>query len=386
MGALCTKIQAISQEEAEERAQDAAIKRKIESQANMEKKVRKLLLLGAGESGKSTIFKQIKVLFQTGFSESEQNSYVPIIHANVFQSIRTLFIGCKEFAESVEESNPSKYVLQPENQAFGEMLSEVENPNGFPELNEENALKIQRCWEDPAVQEAFLKGNQLQIPDCTKFFLDNVRRLAARGYTPTQEDILYARQQTTGIVETEFRPSTDPRNTGELYRLFDVGGQRNERRKWMHLFDGVTAIIFCAALSEYDQMLLEDDKKNRMMETKELFDWLLQQPWFENTSFLVFLNKFDLFEQKALKVPLSVCDWFQDYTPVTSSSQEIEHAYKFVERKFQEIYEQNTPQSNINRVLRIYRTTAIDRSIVKKTFGLVDHTLTIKRLRDGGLL
>lgn len=35
-----------------------------------------------------------------------------------------------------------------------------------------------------------------------------------------------------------------------MYRLFDVGGQRNERRKWIHLFEGVTAVIFCAAISE----------------------------------------------------------------------------------------------------------------------------------------
>jgi hypothetical protein len=63
--------------------------------------------------------------------------------------------------------------------------------------------------------------------------------------------------------------------------LFDVGGQRNERRKWIHLFDGVTAVIFCAALSEYDQTLFEDESTNRMIETKELFEWVLKEPTFE---------------------------------------------------------------------------------------------------------
>ena len=32
-------------------------------------------------------------------------------------------------------------------------------------------------------------------------------------------------------------------------RMFDVGGQRSERKKWIHCFEGVTAIIFCVALS-----------------------------------------------------------------------------------------------------------------------------------------
>lgn len=385
MGAICTKIEAVTQEEADERAQDADIRRKIELEAKSERKVQKLLLLGAGESGKSTIFKQIKVLFQTGFSELEQSTYVHVIHANVFQSIRTLLIGCKEFAESGEE-NASKYVLQPENQEFGEKLAEIDNPDEFPPLNDETALKVQSCWEDPAVQAAFIRGNELQIPDCTHFFLKNVLRLAAQDYTPSQEDILFARQQTTGIVETEFSPSIEPGKKVSRYKLFDVGGQRNERRKWMHLFDGVTAIIFCAALSEYDQTLLEDEKKNRMMETKELFDWLLKQPWFANTSFLVFLNKYDIFQEKALKVPLSVCDWFQDYKAITTSSEEIEHAYTFVEQKFQEIYEENTSSSNIDRLFRVYRTTAIDKTIIKKTFDLVDEILTLKRLRDIDLL
>ena len=39
--------------------------------------------------------------------------------------------------------------------------------------------------------------------------------------------------------------------------MFDVGGQRSERKKWIHCFESVTSIIFCTALSEYDQVLLE---------------------------------------------------------------------------------------------------------------------------------
>jgi len=42
-------------------------------------------------------------------------------------------------------------------------------------------------------------------------------------------------------------------------RLFDVGGQRSERKKWIHCFEDVTAIIFCVGMSEYDQVLHEDE-------------------------------------------------------------------------------------------------------------------------------
>ena len=43
-------------------------------------------------------------------------------------------------------------------------------------------------------------------------------------------------------------------------RLCDIGGQRSERKKWIHCFEGVTAIIFLVALSEYDLCLAEDQE------------------------------------------------------------------------------------------------------------------------------
>lgn len=47
--------------------------------------------------------------------------------------------------------------------------------------------------------------------------------------------------------------------------MFDVGGQRSERKKWIHCFENVTSIIFCVALSEYDQVLLEESNQVRSL-------------------------------------------------------------------------------------------------------------------------
>ena len=85
-------------------------------------------------------------------------------------------------------------------------------------------------------------------------YFDEIKRMSTRGYTPSDQDILRSRVKTTGITEASFfiSPLT--------YKFFDVGGQRSERRKWMHCFDNLDAVIFVVALSEYDQVLREDSQ------------------------------------------------------------------------------------------------------------------------------
>ncbi|KAI3414973.1 uncharacterized protein J3R85_015672 [Psidium guajava] len=384
MGLLCSRNRQYHDTDAKENAQDVEIERRIEQETKAEKHIQKLLLLGAGESGKSTIFKQIKLLFQTGFDESELKSYVPVIHANVYQTIKILHDGSKELAQN--DGDSSKYVIANANKDIGEKLSEIGGRLDYPRLTKELAKEIESLWKDDAIQETYACGYRLQVPDCAQYFMENLQRFSDINYVPTKDDVLYARVRTTGVVEIQFSPVGENKRSGEVYRLFDVGGQRNERRKWIHLFEGVSAVIFCAAISEYDQTLFEDENKNRMMETKELFDWVLKQPCFEKTSFMLFLNKFDIFEKKVLKVPLNVCEWFKDYESVSTGKQEIEHAYEFVKKKFEELYYQCTAPERMDRVFKIYRTTALDQKLIKKTFKLVDETLRRRNLLEAGLL
>jgi guanine nucleotide-binding protein subunit alpha len=100
---------------------------------------------------------------------------------------------------------------------------------------------------------------------------------------------------------------------GQLtYKLFDVGGQRSERKKWIHCFENVTALVFLVSLSEYDQMLYEDENVNRMQEALTLFDSICNSRWFIKTSIILFLNKIDLFAEKLPKSALG--DYFPDFT------------------------------------------------------------------------
>jgi hypothetical protein len=88
-------------------------------------------------------------------------------------------------------------------------------------------------------------------------FFAEAARIAANNYLPSNEDVLRARAKTTAITETRF-------SMGQLsIHMVDVGGQRSERKKWIHNFESVTSIIFCTALSEYDQVLLEERNQVR---------------------------------------------------------------------------------------------------------------------------
>lgn len=123
--------------------------------------------------------------------------------------------------------------------------------------------------------------------------------------------------------------------------MFDVGGQRNERKKWIHCFEGVHAVIFVAAISEYNQVLFEDPLMNRMDEAVILFDEICNSKWFKKTAMILFLNKVDLFKEKLLEAPFRVTEGkhprFQDFdgphcVPGTLSAQpgtdEFDMCYK----------------------------------------------------------
>ena len=93
--------------------------------------------------------------------------------------------------------------------------------------------------------------------------------------------------------------------------MVDVGGQRSERKKWIHCFENVTAVLFVVAISEYDQTLFEDGTVNRLQEALTLFDSICNSAWFIKTSIVLLLNKIDRFREKILLSRLGA--YFPEY-------------------------------------------------------------------------
>eukprot|EP00092_Neocalanus_flemingeri_P103624 GFUD01132635.1.p1 GENE.GFUD01132635.1~~GFUD01132635.1.p1 ORF type:complete len:348 (-),score=95.97 GFUD01132635.1:24-1067(-) len=278
------------------------ISREIDKQLKRDKQndAHKLLLLGTGEAGKSTFVKQMKILYGIGFSEEEKRSFRVDVLSNLIDGIKVLIAGMDTLGISYEK-DCSFHAWVPQ------ILNYVHPPLS-DRLDTTIAQFIALLWADLGIQECFARRSLFQLPDSAKFFLDNIARVTAEEYTPTDEDILLSRKQTIGIIEYQFPLGTE---SNFSFKLVDVGGQRGERRKWVHVFESVTAIIFLVAVSEYDQVLAEDGKTNRLTEAKRLFRQIISNEWFKDTNIILFLNKKDIFEEKIQTV--DIVDFFPEY-------------------------------------------------------------------------
>jgi len=161
---------------------------------------------------------------------------------------------------------------------------------------------IKNFWNNEAIKRFYQKDrSNVQLYSC-EFFLSDIERILNENFIPNKDDILRSRHKTTGIYEVIFQVQN------YTFKLIDVGGQRSERRKWINIFDKVTSILFVSSLSEYDQLLYEDGKVNRMDESLKLFSEIGDSQYFENAPIILFLNKSDIFKKKDYR--LSIIKFF----------------------------------------------------------------------------
>jgi len=317
----------------------------------------KLLLLGAGESGKSTIAKQMKFLFMDGFNKEERDSYKGIIASNTVGSMRVLVAAAADVGIEIVEQK----------EAADRFMNETSGTQFSGALTPAIGKDIKALWQDPAIKATYARAAEFQLNDSAAYYFDSVDRLVAPDYTVSQEDVLRSRTKTTGIIETEFDVQ------GTHFRMVDVGGQRSERKKWMYCFQDVTAVIFCVALSEYDLKLYEDDTTNRMHESLKLFKEICNTKWFANTSMILFLNKKDIFAEKITKIDLNVC--FPEYTGGLNYDQ----ASEFIRDTF---LQQNETKKQIYHHL----TCATDTKNVEIVFLAVRDSILNSILSNAGMM
>ncbi|KAJ3426239.1 guanine nucleotide-binding protein g(o) subunit alpha [Anaeramoeba flamelloides] len=316
----------------------------------------KILLLGPGGSGKSTIFQQTQIIHKKMYKKSsERVVFRNVIRSNTIISIQSL-IRAAEYFDLTLDKNLMRHIQQ------------VKKFSVIPKVIPLKYTKmIKNIWKDPGIQNAYNLRNNFHLFGCAKTFLDDIDRIFDPKYVPTKQDILNCRTRTTGIKDEHF-------TSGSLkFKITDVGGQRNERRKWMHCFQDVTLLIFVASLSGYDEMLFEDREVRRINEALLLFDEISNSRWFLDTSIILFLNKIDLFKEKMKSIDLNVC--FKDYNDGCNYVKGLE----FIQNKFLKLYKQD------NQIFT-HSTCAIDTENIKHVFEAIKLIIISNHSKDMGFI
>ncbi|KAF9910850.1 hypothetical protein EC991_005313 [Linnemannia zychae] len=309
----------------------------------------KLLLLGAGEAGKTTIIKQMKLMHASGFSDAERHVFRTYVFSNMIASMRAILLEMQERRIFLTHRDNERYL------ALLAQTPRVSHGAVFPQKYRE---AIKALWADASVQEVYQLGHTFALSDNVKYFFDAVDRMYERDYIPTDADILRCRVKSTGITETTF-------HMGKLtYRMFDVGGQRSERKKWIHCFEAVTAVLFLVAISGYDQCLVEDKDSNQMEEALMLFDQVCNSHWFIDTSMIMFLNKTDIFRTKIQYSPIRA--YFPDYA---GQEGDYDEAIEFFRSRFMRL------NRSEHKEVYIHYTDATDTSLLRNIMESVNNII-----------
>ncbi|XP_030377777.1 guanine nucleotide-binding protein subunit alpha-11-like [Scaptodrosophila lebanonensis] len=289
----CTENLTAEGRQAKERAK--ALKKAEREKKRQSREELKVFILGAGEAGKSTLIKQMQIIYGKGYSNEQKRAFIPLIYRNIFVSMKTMIDAMAVLNISYET---------PPHTDFAELIKSVDY-EALTTFEDIYVDAIKALWNDVGVQECYSRRRQYQLTDSTEYYMTHLERITQPDYLPTEQDILRARMATEGTEGHLFKVDSFK------IRMFDVGGQRSERRKWQSVLDSVTSLIFMASLSEYDQVLYEFNDMNRMKESIALFHELINDPIFSNSTVILFLNKTDLFEKKIMESDL--VDYFPEY-------------------------------------------------------------------------
>ncbi|CAI5640280.1 guanine nucleotide-binding protein G(olf) subunit alpha isoform X1 [Oreochromis niloticus] len=375
----CDKL-LVEEKEAEKEAKKVSknIDRVLKELKREYKQTHRLLLLGAGESGKSTIVKQMRILHVNGFNAEEKKQKIQDIRKNVKDAIVTIVSAMSTLIPPVPLANP-------EDQFRIDYIKSIAPLSDF-DYSQEFFDHAKKLWDDEGVKACFERSNEYQLIDCAQYFLDRIDSVRQSDYTPTDQDLLRCRVLTSGIFETRFQ--VDKVN----FHMFDVGGQRDERRKWIQCFNDVTAIIFVVASSSYNMVIREDNNTNRLREALDLFRSIWNNRWLRTISVILFLNKQDMLAEKVLAGKSKIEDYFPEYarytipneaTPEPGEDPRVTRAKFFIRDEFLRI---STASGDGRHYCYPHFTCAVDTENIRRVFNDCRDIIQRMHLRQYELL
>ncbi|CAH9107241.1 unnamed protein product [Cuscuta epithymum] len=330
----------------------------VSHSSQAQRAISKLLLVGCDGSGTSTIFKQAKIHYNVPFKEDERECVKCTIQSNLYKYISILFEGRDQFEEAyqiesrrkcIEGLSPSDdveeniYSISPRLKAFADWLLEVRMSGNletvFPAATRAYAPLVEELWKDKAFLATYQRRNELHmLPRAANYFLDRAVEISRAEYKPSNMDILYAEgcASANGVASVEvslpelskdfYMETTDQDDSLIRCELIRAPARSlGENCKFLEMFEGTNIVLYTVSLTDYFEYIEDDNGslKNKMLESKKLFESIVTHPPFTQKQFLLFLTKFDILEESIKQFPLNKCEWFRDFNPVIS-----QHSHK----------------------------------------------------------
>ncbi|KAK4887103.1 hypothetical protein RN001_003374 [Aquatica leii] len=255
-----------------------------------------ILVIGDKGSGKTTICKQMRVLYGNEFSEVEKRKFVKIIIQNMREGVLTLV----NRAFKIEKLENIDYETK-------QKINFIENYN----FKDENSQKFYRCvenlWNNPLLQTTISSINETPLVTATKYFVTKLDVLRCKNYLPTNDDILHCYEPTKAAVEIRFKSEYF------YHKMFEIPNLKYEKRLWKQVVNGVKAILFVIPCNIFLEQ--RNKKPNPLSVTiKELKDFQ-KFAWVSSSlRYIIFLNKIDLFDETILKQTINLQECFPGFS------------------------------------------------------------------------
>ncbi|XP_055341666.1 guanine nucleotide-binding protein G(s) subunit alpha-like [Paramacrobiotus metropolitanus] len=348
----------------------------------------RLLLLGTKESGKTTIMKQMKILYGAGFNEVEKKAFVKDIRNYVKEIVQKTLHSAAAHRngirlERTENDRYVEYVLSldaveaveahgPDDGHVPLQLNGNDSHTDLDLVTPEFWEAAQALWTDRGFQELCGHSPQFQLLDNAKYFLDRIPLIRCPDYLPDEQDILRVRVHSTNSMETVFAIDHI------RYHVFNVAGQRDQKGKWLQCFNNITAILFVLPMSGYDVVVPDEQDEtqmtNRLAESLHVFAMLWNSKWLTRKTVILFLNKLDQFQEKIIRSCSSLEAFFPSYkdycvpsSAMTLPGDNLEslRARYYIRHEITRI----TSSSNTQHVCYPHFTAAIDGEAVRRVFN-----------------
>ncbi|KAI0745129.1 G-alpha-domain-containing protein [Earliella scabrosa] len=264
-------------------------------------------------------------------------------------------------------------------------LAELKASDPEPEVDIEHTTDIiascaedmHALWMDPVVRTVLDKKG-MRPEEGPGFYLNDVKRVAARDYQPSDADVVRARLRTMGVQEHRFVFEKGA-ESGQEWLIYDVGGARSLRNAWYPYFDEINAIIFLAPISCFDEQLAEDRRVNRLQDSLLLWKAVCSTKLLAKVQLILFLNKCDLL-QKKLARGVRVYDYVPSFgdrpndAPTTA---------KYFRQQFRDYLLRYSPQQ---RGFYSYLTSVVDTQATAIQVAAVREGIQRNHLKDADII